>query len=56
MQELYTLISTSHPFIQVLVLLLALIGGYVLYRFKTIVMIVAGGSVALWLSLKKGKK
>lgn len=56
MQELYTLISTSHPFIQVLVLLLALIGCYVLYRFKTIVMIVAGGAIALWLSLKGGKK
>lgn len=56
MQELYTLISTSHPFIQILVLLLALIGCYVLYRFKTIVMIVGMGFIALWASLKGDKK
>lgn len=56
MQELYTLIANAPSFIQVLLLVLALIGCYMVWRFRTIVAIVAGGAIALWVSIKKDKR
>ncbi len=56
MTELYTLIANAPSFIQVLLLVLALIGCYIVWRFRTIVAIVAGGAIALWVSIKKDKK
>ena len=56
MVELCTLIATAPSFIQVLLLVLTLIGVYVVYKFKTIVAIVAGSALALWFSIKKGRK
>lgn len=53
MQELYTLLANAPSFIQVLVLVLLVISCYTIYRFRTIVAIIATGAIALWLSIKK---
>lgn len=53
MQELYTLLANAPSFIQVLLLVLLVISCYTIYRFKTIVAIIAGGAIAIYMSIKR---
>lgn len=55
MQELYTLILNAPSFIQVAILVFALIGCYIVYRFRVIVGIISAGAIAIWLSMKNKK-
>lgn len=55
MEYIYGLLDL-HPSLQILGLVLMLIGGIIIYRFRRLVSVIAVGAIAIFLSFKrKGK-
>lgn len=49
------LLINAHPALQIFALMLMIVGGIVLYKFKWIVIAIGTGAVGIWVALRKGK-